>query len=374
MPTDSIRAALERLISAYDEHGGRWTQHDEDALHDAVERARADLAAEPERGPSDEQDQCWQWYAYDPEEGIEMYPDREQARSAAQSIMGTYQEAAHSDGWHEDMKSVSWGMLVPFECAQIVARRSAEDSKWDEWVQYELRTARESLPGALPVAIQTMTTTDPKQIMTRPIRAALTAADPDPAAGGEALLAGAPNEEPSDEEIRQCRSVVELAHVIQGAFPLASLDAERIARAVLARRGRPAAPAAPADGEVGQLVAWLNVEADLRRNDLSTPTGLNLAQAARQAGRLQSWATLLQQQAAELASLRAGVVLVAVSERLPGPEDCDEKGRCWFFDPCDDGWWCFRSALFIDGDPAPFTHWRPAHALPLPAPQAGEVE
>ena len=47
MPTDPIRAALERLISAYDEHGGRWPQYDEDALHDAVERARADLAAEP---------------------------------------------------------------------------------------------------------------------------------------------------------------------------------------------------------------------------------------------------------------------------------------------------------------------------------------
>ena len=60
-------------------------------------------------------------------------------------------------------------------------------------------------------------------------------------------------------------------------------------------------------------------------------------------------------------------VPVPVSERLPGPEDCDGEGRCWFFDPCDDGWWWYRSALFLDGDPCPLTHWLPANALPLPS-------
>lgn len=64
---------------------------------------------------------------------------------------------------------------------------------------------------------------------------------------------------PMDGEIRQCRSVVELAHVIQGAFPLASLDAEHIARAVLARWGTPNSAeirrslGESADGEAAEL-------------------------------------------------------------------------------------------------------------------------
>jgi hypothetical protein len=57
---------------------------------------------------------------------------------------------------------------------------------------------------------------------------------------------------------------------------------------------------------------------------------------------------------------------VPVSERLPGPGDWDRNGRCWLFDPCDHGWWSYRGALPSDGDPAPFTHWLPYNALPIP--------
>jgi hypothetical protein len=64
---------------------------------------------------------------------------------------------------------------------------------------------------------------------------------------------------------------------------------------------------------------------------------------------------------------------VPVSERCPGPKDWDAEGRCWMFDPCDKGWWAYRSALPSDGDPAPFTYWLPHWALPLPQ-QAGEVQ
>ena len=43
------RAELQRLVQAYDDHGGRWPQHHEDALHEAVEAARTTLAQpEPE--------------------------------------------------------------------------------------------------------------------------------------------------------------------------------------------------------------------------------------------------------------------------------------------------------------------------------------
>ena len=91
--------------------------------------------------PGDEN--CWEWYTYCPEEGLEMYSEREQAQSAAQSIMGSYEVAAYSDGWHEDMESVSWGMLVPVEQAQVVERKTAEPGgEFDEWVKYELRPAR----------------------------------------------------------------------------------------------------------------------------------------------------------------------------------------------------------------------------------------
>jgi hypothetical protein len=43
------RAELQRLVKAYDEHGGRWPDHHEQALSDAVEAARTALAQpEPE--------------------------------------------------------------------------------------------------------------------------------------------------------------------------------------------------------------------------------------------------------------------------------------------------------------------------------------
>ena len=117
-------------------------------------QARAALAAEADGpavqsrepasvvgDPSDKN--CWQWYTYCPEEGLEMYSNREQAQSAAQSIMGSHEVAAYSDGWHEDMESVSWGMLVPVEQAQFVECKAAEpDDEFDEWVKYELRPAR----------------------------------------------------------------------------------------------------------------------------------------------------------------------------------------------------------------------------------------
>lgn len=57
---------------------------------------------------------------------------------------------------------------------------------------------------------------------------------------------------------------------------------------------------------------------------------------------------------------------VAVSERLPGPEDCDAEGRCWLefegsddYEPC----WTLRKMY---GIPFNTTHWLPANALPTP--------
>jgi hypothetical protein len=56
---------------------------------------------------------------------------------------------------------------------------------------------------------------------------------------------------------------------------------------------------------------------------------------------------------------------VPVSEGAPGPKDCYGKVNCWWFDPHADGAW------YMDSYQSGYTHWLPAHALPMPQ---GEVE
>jgi hypothetical protein len=63
---------------------------------------------------------------------------------------------------------------------------------------------------------------------------------------------------------------------------------------------------------------------------------------------------------------------VAVSERLPGPEDWDAEGMCWWFNPgqpamsnphiATSSW---RLCRMLSGKPMG-SHWLPAHALPTP--------
>jgi hypothetical protein len=132
------------------------------------------------------------------------------------------------------------------------------------------------------------------------------------------------------------------------------------ARATLA--DEPVVPAPPADGEVAELVRTLTGIAHWRRRGRpgeGDPSPFDI----RQADRLDRAAELLQ---------RHVVVPVAVSVRLPGPEDCDAEGRCWWFAPeteVDFGGWTFgtteicANSQWVDWEN---THWLPAHALPLP--------
>jgi hypothetical protein len=180
-----------------------------------------------------------------------------------------------------------------------------------------------------------------------------------------------------------------------------------------ARWGHPAtppAPPAPEAGEVGEVGEVGELGTLLR---VGGSCGGGAALSPEQCRRT---ATLLQQQEARIAGLRSAladcgravggfigedcsdefllevprevrlavakadpvVVPVAVSERLPGEEDCDAGGKCWI------GTWSD-----IDGEPtfdwaytspkdwtwqgiASIQSWIPAHAIPLP--QAGEVE
>jgi hypothetical protein len=74
---------------------------------------------------------------------------------------------------------------------------------------------------------------------------------------------------------------------------------------------------------------------------------------------------------------------VPVSERLPGPEDCDAEGGCWWWHPdhkeddFDDGW-ILLDPKWAGGrrdsdDSLIYTHWLPHWALPVPA-IAAELE
>jgi hypothetical protein len=58
-------------------------------------------------------------------------------------------------------------------------------------------------------------------------------------------------------------------------------------------------------------------------------------------------------------------VPVAVCERLPEPEDCDDHQECWAWDTGAESW-----ILEHYENCKLFTHWLPHHAIPLP--QAGE--
>ena len=77
------------------------------------------------------------------------------------------------------------------------------------------------------------------------------------------------------------------------------------------------------------------------------------------------WAPLIARRAAELLQRQAPVP-VSISERLPGPEDCDAEGRCWFGTPGCNVWgasWVLRKRSHQRNG---ITSWLPAHALPLP--------
>ena len=52
---------------------------------------------------------------------------------------------------------------------------------------------------------------------------------------------------------------------------------------------------------------------------------------------------------------------VAVSERLPGAEDCDEQGQCWMSTTATDPSW----VLDYPERCTNWTHWLPANALPI---------
>jgi hypothetical protein len=194
-------------------------------------------------------------------------------------------------------------------------------------------------------------------------------------AEADAALAQPEGEGPSDQELASFLADRHRARMeSESAFGCPDFDgakarAARIAdaRAVLARWGRavtPPAPepkAAPEVGEVAELVVWLTM---LRDNS----TGI----ATRYDERLARIATLLQQPSEPAPA----VVPVAVSERLPGPEDCDEDGFCWmgygYRLPGENEKDQYAIWMLMPFEESNGEVWVRASDIPLP--QAGEVE
>jgi hypothetical protein len=76
-----------------------------------------------------------------------------------------------------------------------------------------------------------------------------------------------------------------------------------------------------------------------------------------------AWDDVTDRARAALAEQPVGPTPISVAERLPGPDDCDAEGGCWWFDS---GTWIFLS--FSQGFSwGRITHWLPVNALPMPA-------
>lgn len=182
--------------------------------------------------------------------------------------------------------------------------------------------------------------------------------------------------EPSDQELTQ-----EWQRLMGAPEAILAQPMLAFARAVLARWGRPA-PASAGDliqayqagrkdaeadaqqaaevaedrptGEVTELVAWI------RQEGVHSECGHELLRAA----------DLLERQAAQVP------VAVAVSERLPQPEDCDAEGMCWWWYPPvpeqNYGYWIYEDNAVPERSRLEWPEsWLPAHALPLPSREVG---
>jgi hypothetical protein len=187
--------------------------------------------------------------------------------------------------------------------------------------------------------------------------------------------------DPSDAELESFLLGVAAEHGdIYWAEPLV------LARAVLARWGHQPPP--PAEGEVGELVKWLRGHAVHADQALGSP--IDAARFTRVADLLQRQQPVPKGEVAELVAAlrdpyiapllrertRAADLLeqrhpapVPVSERLPGPEDCDAEGCIWLWDT--DRRWVRQCRDAAASNSWIGSSWLPGYALPLPA---GEVQ
>jgi hypothetical protein len=66
---------------------------------------------------------------------------------------------------------------------------------------------------------------------------------------------------------------------------------------------------------------------------------------------------------------RPAIEPVPVTERLPGPEDCDAEGRCWWWNNMRNHWVLLDARYRTRAELWSFTAWLPYYALPVPQQQ-----
>jgi hypothetical protein len=161
------------------------------------------------------------------------------------------------------------------------------------------------------------------------------------AALNAAELAQPESEDPIAEFVSQCRPLDDET--------LALLTPE--ARWRLYDESRGTQP--ESEGEAGELVEDLRECAD----------SCTLAEK-------HGWARVMRR-AAELLTryTRPNIKPVPVAERLPGPEDCNARGWCWYWHPGEE---CWEMVPVVTGTLDEWTHWLPHHALPVPGAEAGQ--
>jgi hypothetical protein len=125
------------------------------------------------------------------------------------------------------------------------------------------------------------------------------------------------------------------------------------ARAALAEQpvSEPYTLEPPADGEVAELVAELR----------SVTKALNEEGLMGSADPCRRAADLLERLAEPEPP---AITPIPISDRLPGQEDCDTEGRCWFWEHSDERWELLHHTI---AQPNWTWTWLPFHALPLPA-------
>jgi hypothetical protein len=70
---------------------------------------------------------------------------------------------------------------------------------------------------------------------------------------------------------------------------------------------------------------------------------------------------------------RPAIEPVPVSQRLPGPEDCDAKGRCWLWNSYENMWDLIDLKYRVQAEFPHGTHWLPHWALPVPGVEGADA-
>jgi hypothetical protein len=130
-------------------------------------------------------------------------------------------------------------------------------------------------------------------------------------------------------------------------------DARALYQAVKKARAALAVPEqGPTDEEVDALVVCIQGLPVPDADDLALPSTGRGRDMVRRA--LARWG-------------RPAVEPVPVAERVPGPEDCDGQGRCWWLDrPLKNGPAAWMLRRQDDGLLIPFIAWAPHWAIPVP--------